>query len=165
MATVKMPKCGVEGCGKPMEIAGVVLSCDDQHVHEVGYTDPLVQKITEAVNSEEAGTNFLCVIDTDHIIIAESEIKHETGCYDSSIILVMRAKAPCKDLPFVTWMCARADGRSLSSGHYDMSLSAACCDFVERCRAHGVNPGKMFGDYMFGPQPSKREKKACGSTR
>jgi hypothetical protein len=125
-----------------MEISGVTFSCGNQHVLELYRSNPEVQQIEEAVKAHD----FPCVIDNGHIIVAESEVRNEKGCHPYSIVLVMRAKAPCKTRPFVTWMSAQTgEGRSLSGGHYDLTLTDACADYQERCKAYEVNLGESFG--------------------
>jgi hypothetical protein len=99
-----------------------------------------------AGRSEQRRVTVEYVIDNEHVIIVESEVKNEKGCFPHSIILVLRANTPCKARPFVTWVSAQTGGsRSLSGGHYDLTLTDACADYQERCKAYEANLGESFG--------------------
>ena len=82
----------------------------------------------------------------DFVIVVESETKHEAGSYPYKFVIAKRAKSPCPDLPFVTWMAVERDGKlDMAHGHYDLSLTTACIDFQERCKGYHIGLGNMYG--------------------
>lgn len=82
----------------------------------------------------------------EYTIVAESEVKCESGSYPYSIVLAQRTNPVFARCPFVTWASAQRDSeRSLSGGHYDLTLTEACADYQERCKAYGLKLGQAFG--------------------
>ena len=78
--------------------------------------------------------------------IVESETRSERGCYSWRVTLVQRLPAPCPDHPFSTHVEVDGpNGPENQAGHYDLTLTEACADFQERCKAHGVDLGEAFG--------------------
>lgn len=84
----------------------------------------------------------------DWTVIVASETKSEKGEYPHRVVLVKRDPAPCPKLPFSTHMQIFSIGSpapDYQAGHYDLTLTEACADFQERCKAHEVKYGEAYG--------------------
>jgi hypothetical protein len=86
----------------------------------------------------------------DYVVIVESEVKRESGSFPFKMILAKRAKSPDPMLPYVTWVSYERDKGvwANSYGHYDLTFTAACADFEDRCRQLGIPLGETWGRPM-----------------